>query len=268
VEQLRNTQAIPPALLQDYQKLLSSNPARRLNPAQVAESKFLNNRLVKVVAFMENISGGRPGRAPPRRRLLRRGGGAVPAWPPALQKPPRSPTRQPNAPVRLLHPSPSLPPPAPAGMRAVKDGAEKDAFFKRLPSLLPAIPAAVAARKILPLLANALEFGGAPASAVGSLLQIGRPLPGEEFQRRVVPGLARLFASPDRALRRNLLEAVDVWGPHVTQVTGGDARRAARGTPADERNTPRVGGIAWRPQAPSFGPGLPRPPAARVPSPN
>lgn len=59
VEQLRNTEVIPPALLGDYQKLLSSTPARRLNPAQVAESKFLNNRLVKVVAFMENISGGR-----------------------------------------------------------------------------------------------------------------------------------------------------------------------------------------------------------------
>ncbi|GBF94506.1 hypothetical protein Rsub_07040 [Raphidocelis subcapitata] len=155
VEQLRNTQPIPPALLEDYQKLLSSTPARRLNPAQVAESKFLNNKLVKVAAFMENIS--------------------------------------------------------------VKDSAEKDAFFKRLPSLLPAIPAAVAARKVLPLLANALEFGGAPASAVGSLLQIGKPLPAEEFQRRVVPSLARLFASSDRALRRNLLEAVDVWGPHVTQ---------------------------------------------------
>lgn len=47
---------IPPALLQDYQKLLSSAPARRLNPAKVAQSRFLNNRLVDVVAFMENIA--------------------------------------------------------------------------------------------------------------------------------------------------------------------------------------------------------------------
>lgn len=102
VEQLRNTEVIPPALLADYQKLLSSTPARRLNPAQarrrrrlshragpacraaernhslqppaertrpltndphpqVAECKFLNNRLVKVVAFMENISGAQGG---------------------------------------------------------------------------------------------------------------------------------------------------------------------------------------------------------------
>jgi len=50
-------QVIPPALLSDYQKLLSSQPARRLNPAKVAESKFLNNKLVEVVAFIENIAG-------------------------------------------------------------------------------------------------------------------------------------------------------------------------------------------------------------------
>jgi SCY1-like protein 1 len=56
----------------------------------------------------------------------------------------------------------------------VKDGADKDAFFKRLPGLIPAIPQPVAARKLLPLLARALEFGGAPASALGSLLLIGR----------------------------------------------------------------------------------------------
>jgi SCY1-like protein 1 len=35
VEQLRRTEVIPPALLSDYQKLLSSQPARRLNSAKV-----------------------------------------------------------------------------------------------------------------------------------------------------------------------------------------------------------------------------------------
>jgi SCY1-like protein 1 len=35
VEQLRQTEHIPPALLADYQKLLSSSPGKRLNPAQV-----------------------------------------------------------------------------------------------------------------------------------------------------------------------------------------------------------------------------------------
>lgn len=155
VEQLRRTDVIPPALLADYQKLLSSQVGRRLNPAKVAESKFLNNRLVEVVAFMENI--------------------------------------------------------------ALKDGSEKDIFFKKLPAMIPAIPEPVAVRKILPQLSNALEYGGAPATAVSSLLMIGRMLEGDEFVRRVVPSLSRLFASSDRNLRRNLLEAIDSFGPHLTQ---------------------------------------------------
>lgn len=101
----------------------------------------------------------------------------------------------------------------------VRDSAEKDAFFKRLPSLLPAVPAPVATRKILPLLARALEFGGAPAVALSSLLLIGRPLPAEEFAKRVLPVLAKLFSSSDRNLRRHLLEAVEQYAPHLsTQV--------------------------------------------------
>lgn len=155
-ENLRRTDYIPQALLQDYQKLLSSNPSRRLNPAKVAESKFLNNKLVEAVNFMENI--------------------------------------------------------------AVRDAVEKDTFFKRLPILLPAVPASVAVRKILPLLSSALEFGGAPATAVSSLLMIGKNMDSEEFLRRVVPTLTRLFASTDRNLRRNLLESIDQYGPHLTQT--------------------------------------------------
>lgn len=57
---------------------------------------------------------------------------------------------------------------------AVKDSAEKDMFFKKLPAMIPAIPEPVAVRKVLPLLSRALEYGGAPASAVGSLMLIGR----------------------------------------------------------------------------------------------
>lgn len=49
----------------------------------------------------------------------------------------------------------------------------QESFFRKLPSALPAIPPAVANRKILPLLAGALEFGGAPPVAVSSLLLIG-----------------------------------------------------------------------------------------------
>ncbi|KAG2438971.1 hypothetical protein HYH02_010763 [Chlamydomonas schloesseri] len=154
VEDLRHTDLMPQALLQDYQKLLSSAPARRLNPAKVAQSRFLNNRLVEVVAFMENI--------------------------------------------------------------AVKDSIEKESFFRRLPSILPSIPAPVAVRKLLPLLSSALEFGGAPPLAVSSLMVIGGHLEGDEFNKRVVPCLSKLFASTDRALRRSLLETIDQYAVHLT----------------------------------------------------
>jgi hypothetical protein len=40
----------------------------------------------------------------------------------------------------------------------------------------------------------------------------------EEFQRRVVPCISKLFASSDRSLRRNLLEAIDQYGPHLTNA--------------------------------------------------
>ncbi|MEW5318095.1 MAG: hypothetical protein WDW38_009346 [Sanguina aurantia] len=157
VEDLRRTDVIPPALLSDYQKLLNSAPSRRLNPSKVAESKFLNNRLVEVVGFMENM--------------------------------------------------------------AVKDAIDKESFFKRLPSIIPAIPAAVASRKILPLLSSALEFGGAPPVAVSSLMLIGSHLDSEEFNRRVVPCVAKLFTSA--ALGRTvhstrLLETLDSYAQHLT----------------------------------------------------
>jgi SCY1-like protein 1 len=46
-----------------------------------------------------------------------------------------------------------------------------------------------------------------------------RMLSGDEFIRRVVPSLSRLFASSDRNLRRNLLESIDTYGQHLTTVS-------------------------------------------------
>mmetsp|Transcript_346 Transcript_346/g.854 ORF Transcript_346/g.854 Transcript_346/m.854 type:complete len:822 (+) Transcript_346:2496-4961(+) len=157
VENLRQTDCIPQALLGDYQKLLSSTPSRRLNPAKVAECKFLNNRLVGLVAFLENIS--------------------------------------------------------------VKDLFEKESFFKRLTGVLEAIPSAVLVQKVLPLLSHALEFGGAPPHAISPLLQIGNTLDSHEFNKRVVPTLSKMFASPDRTVRKNLLESIDTYVQNLTMQT-------------------------------------------------
>jgi SCY1-like protein 1 len=51
------------------------------------------------------------------------------------------------------------------------------------------------------------------------LLLSRRMLSGDEFIRRVVPSLSRLFASSDRNLRRNLLESIDTYGQHLTTVS-------------------------------------------------
>jgi len=95
---------------------------------------------------------------------------------------------------------------------ALKDSVERDSFFKKLPSMLPSVPVPVAQRKLLPLLAAALEFGGAPAMALGSVLAIGEGMSEEERSKQVVPILTKLFASNDRGIRRALLENMSSFG--------------------------------------------------------
>jgi hypothetical protein len=41
---------------QDYQRLLGSQPTRRLNPSKIAESSVIKNKLVDTIAFLENLS--------------------------------------------------------------------------------------------------------------------------------------------------------------------------------------------------------------------
>jgi SCY1-like protein 1 len=150
-EDLRDTAELPAALLPLYQKLLASQPPRRLDPARLARDGALRNRLVELCAFLENLS--------------------------------------------------------------LKDSAEKEAFFKRLPTMLPSVPRAVATRKLLPLLGAALEFGGAPPAALAALLALAEGLPPAERAARVTPVLVKLLASPDRGVRRALLEHVPAFGP-------------------------------------------------------
>lgn len=68
---------------------------------------------------------------------------------------------------------------------AVKDVVEKETFFKRLPLVVPSLPQPVNEQKILPLLASALEFGGAPQTALTTLLKISAGLPEDEYAKKV-----------------------------------------------------------------------------------
>lgn len=78
------------------------------------------------------------------------------------------------------------------------------------------MPTNVAQRKVLPLLLNALEYGGAPPSALGPLLQIGKQLTDDDFTAKVLPCITRLFASTDRALRISLLQSISLLEPYLS----------------------------------------------------
>lgn len=92
----------------------------------------------------------------------------------------------------------------------------------------------------MPLLQRALEYGGAPPIALSAVLKIGNTLAPEEIQARVIPIVTKLFTSQvqpvarccncwlefltpcsnllqERAIRKSLLENIDMFGPHLTE---------------------------------------------------
>lgn len=50
------------------------------------------------------------------------------------------------------------------------------------------------------------------------VMQIGSSMDEAEFTQRVVPCVSKLFASTDRTIRRSLLENIDAYGKHLSQV--------------------------------------------------
>ncbi|GER42499.1 protein kinase family protein with ARM repeat domain [Striga asiatica] len=154
-EDLRNTTSIPKSLLQDYQRLLSSMPSRRLNPSKLLEnSEYFQNKLVETIQFMEILN--------------------------------------------------------------LKDSVEKDNFFRKLPNLADQLPHEIVQKKLLPLLASALEFGSATAPALTALLKMGACLSAEEYGLKVLPTIVKLFASHDRAIRVGLLQHIDQYGESLS----------------------------------------------------
>lgn len=157
IENLRDISNIPENLLKDYQRLLNSNPNKRLDPVRFSKSHFLNNNLLYIVNFLENL--------------------------------------------------------------AVKDGIDKDMFFKKMPNLLKEVPKAVSEQKILPLLSKAVEFDGAPAAALSCILQIGQNMSEESYKDKILPPLSAMFSSTDRNIRRYLLENIEKFGCHISEKT-------------------------------------------------
>ena len=93
----------------------------------------------------------------------------------------------------------------------IKDGSDKDQFFRRLSATLDQLPPAVVQRKVLPLIASGLEFGSAPSAAFASLLHAARELTPDQMRARVLPCIIRLYASTDRTTRVALLQHMNAY---------------------------------------------------------
>ncbi|GMT10234.1 hypothetical protein PFISCL1PPCAC_1531, partial [Pristionchus fissidentatus] len=98
----------------------------------------------------------------------------------------------------------------------LKESNEKGAFFNQLREHLDAFPDDVAKYKILPRLIHTYEYGDAGPNILIPMFKLGRLLSEEEYQRRIVPCLVKLFGSPDRTTRVKLLEKIDEFAPHLT----------------------------------------------------
>ncbi|XP_019860098.1 PREDICTED: N-terminal kinase-like protein isoform X1 [Amphimedon queenslandica] len=85
----------------------------------------------------------------------------------------------------------------------------KNHFFVELNKSLDLFPDSFAHHKVLPHLLNVFEFGGAGPTVLAPLLKIGKLLPEDEYQRKIVSCIVRCFGSNDRATRLNLLQHLD-----------------------------------------------------------
>ncbi|RZC92054.1 hypothetical protein C5167_027946 [Papaver somniferum] len=99
---------------------------------------------------------------------------------------------------------------------SLKDSVEKDTFFHKLPNMAQQLPRSVVLKKLLPLLASALEFGSAAAPALIALLKMASWLSTEDFTAKILPTVVKLFASNDRDIRVGLLQHLDQYGESLS----------------------------------------------------
>ncbi|KAK2450460.1 N-terminal kinase protein [Trifolium repens] len=112
---------------------------------------------------------------------------------------------------------------------SLKDSVEKDTFFRKLPNLAEQLPRQIVLKKLLPLLASALEFGSAAAPALTALLKMGSWLSAEEFRvkslsaqavdEQVYPHVATGFSDTSAFLRELTLKSMLVLAPKLSQRT-------------------------------------------------
>lgn len=96
----------------------------------------------------------------------------------------------------------------------VKDSNETAQFFASISNLLDSFPNDICKYKILPQLINAFEFGNAGSSILNPIFKIGKLLESDEYQKKIVPCIVKLFSSKDRSTRAKLLQQMELFIQH------------------------------------------------------
>ncbi|CAH1793037.1 unnamed protein product [Owenia fusiformis] len=101
----------------------------------------------------------------------------------------------------------------------IKDQNEKNAFFATLSSDLDSFPPSFCRHKILPQLIVAFEYSNAGSAVLAPLFKLGKLLSAEEYQRKIVPCVVKLFSSSDRQTRVKLLQQIELFVEHLQSDT-------------------------------------------------
>jgi len=98
---------------------------------------------------------------------------------------------------------------------ALKDSIEKERFFGHLPRVLETLAKPPVEKKIMPMLCDALKFNQAPHQAILPMLIAAQDVPKEKYQKLVIPTILKLYESPDKMIRLDLLENLSRYADHV-----------------------------------------------------
>jgi len=104
----------------------------------------------------------------------------------------------------------------------IKENEEKQRFFGTLTEAVDSFPDDVCRHKILPQLLNAYEFAGAGSAVLPPLFKLSRLLSEEEYQKKIVPSVVKLFSSSDRTTRVRLLQQCEFFIKHLQVSTVND----------------------------------------------
>ncbi|KAK9703189.1 Protein kinase domain [Popillia japonica] len=104
----------------------------------------------------------------------------------------------------------------------IKDKNEKNRYFSNLTPHLDNFPDTVCKHKILPQLIHAFEYGDAGSAVLAPMFKLGNLLDEQEYQKKIVPCVVKLFSSNDRVTRSKLLQQLEYFIGHLQTSTVND----------------------------------------------